>query len=573
LIPFLEHDDANRALMGSNMQRQAVPLLRTDSPLVGTGMEYKAAKDSGVVIIAKRAGIADRVTADEIIIKTDEGTLDKYKMLKFTRSNQGTCINQKPIIKKGDRIEADQIIADGPSTDNGELALGRNVLIAFMTWEGYNYEDAILISEKMVKEDYFTSIHIEEYECDARDTKLGPEEITRDIPNVGEDVLKDLDERGIIRVGAEVRPGDILVGKVTPKGETELTAEERLLRAIFGEKAREVRDTSLRVPHGEAGKIVDVKVFTRENGDELAPGVNQLVRCYIAQKRKISVGDKMAGRHGNKGVISRILPQEDMPFMPDGTPIEIVLNPLGVPSRMNIGQVLETHLGLAAKSLGRKLATPVFDGATEDDVYETLRIAGLQANGKTILYDGRTGMPFDNEITVGYMYVLKLAHLVDDKIHARSTGPYSLVTQQPLGGKAQFGGQRFGEMEVWALEAYGAAYTLQEILTVKSDDVVGRVKTYEAIVKGENIPEPGVPESFKVLIKELQSLCLDVKVLSEDDREIEIHEAEEDIVETAKELGIDIQGDVPVVEEVLEREETEEEFPEDALKEVEYDLE
>jgi DNA-directed RNA polymerase subunit beta len=573
LIPFLEHDDANRALMGSNMQRQAVPLLRTDSPLVGTGMEYKAAKDSGVVIIAKRAGIADRVTADEIIIKTDEGTLDKYKMLKFTRSNQGTCINQKPIIKKGDRIEADQIIADGPSTDNGELALGRNVLIAFMTWEGYNYEDAILISEKMVKEDYFTSIHIEEYECDARDTKLGPEEITRDIPNVGEDVLKDLDERGIIRVGAEVRPGDILVGKVTPKGETELTAEERLLRAIFGEKAREVRDTSLRVPHGEAGKIVDVKVFTRENGDELAPGVNQLVRCYIAQKRKISVGDKMAGRHGNKGVISRILPQEDMPFMPDGTPIEIVLNPLGVPSRMNIGQVLETHLGLAAKSLGRKLATPVFDGATEDDVYETLRIAGLQANGKTILYDGRTGMPFDNEITVGYMYVLKLAHLVDDKIHARSTGPYSLVTQQPLGGKAQFGGQRFGEMEVWALEAYGAAYTLQEILTVKSDDVVGRVKTYEAIVKGENIPEPGVPESFKVLIKELQSLCLDVKVLSEDDREIEIHEAEEDIAETAKELGIDIQGDVPVVEEVLEREETEEEFPEDALKEVEYDLE
>jgi DNA-directed RNA polymerase subunit beta len=573
LIPFLEHDDANRALMGSNMQRQAVPLLRTDSPLVGTGMEYKAAKDSGVVIIAKRAGIADRVTADEIIIKTDEGTLDKYKMLKFTRSNQGTCINQKPIIKKGDRIEADQIIADGPSTDNGELALGRNVLIAFMTWEGYNYEDAILISEKMVKEDYFTSIHIEEYECDARDTKLGPEEITRDIPNVGEDVLKDLDERGIIRVGAEVRPGDILVGKVTPKGETELTAEERLLRAIFGEKAREVRDTSLRVPHGEAGKIVDVKVFTRENGDELAPGVNQLVRCYIAQKRKISVGDKMAGRHGNKGVISRILPQEDMPFMPDGTPIEIVLNPLGVPSRMNIGQVLETHLGLAAKSLGRKLATPVFDGATEDDVYETLRIAGLQANGKTILYDGRTGMPFDNEITVGYMYVLKLAHLVDDKIHARSTGPYSLVTQQPLGGKAQFGGQRFGEMEVWALEAYGAAYTLQEILTVKSDDVVGRVKTYEAIVKGENIPEPGVPESFKVLIKELQSLCLDVKVLSEDDREIEIHEVEEDIAETAKELGIDIQGDVPVVEEVLEREETEEEFPEDALKEVEYDLE
>ncbi len=572
LIPFLEHDDANRALMGSNMQRQAVPLLRTDSPYVGTGMEYKAAKDSGVVVIAKRPGVAERVTADEVIIRTDEGSLNKYKLLKFTRSNQGTCINQKPIVNKGDRIEADQIIADGPSTDNGELALGRNVLIAFMTWEGYNYEDAILISEKLVKEDYFTSIHIEEYECDARDTKLGPEEITRDIPNVGEDVLKDLDDRGIIRVGAEVRPGDILVGKVTPKGETELTAEERLLRAIFGEKAREVRDTSLRVPHGEAGKIVDVKVFSRENGDELAPGVNQLVRCYIAQKRKISVGDKMAGRHGNKGVISRILPQEDMPFMPDGTPIEIVLNPLGVPSRMNIGQVLETHLGLAAKALGRKLATPVFDGATEDDVYETLSVAGLQSNGKTVLYDGRTGMPFDHEITVGYMYVLKLAHLVDDKIHARSTGPYSLVTQQPLGGKAQFGGQRFGEMEVWALEAYGAAYTLQEILTVKSDDVVGRVKTYEAIVKGENIPEPGVPESFKVLIKELQSLGLDVKVLSEDDEEIEIREVEEDITETAKELGIDIQGDTPV-EEVLEQEETEDEFPEDPLEEIDYDLE
>ncbi|HWJ04080.1 MAG TPA: DNA-directed RNA polymerase subunit beta, partial [Verrucomicrobiae bacterium] len=459
-------------------------------------------------------------------------------------------------------LEANQIIADGPSTDQGELALGRNVLIAFMTWEGYNYEDAILINEKLVREDYFTSIHIEEYECDARDTKLGPEEITRDIPNVGEDVLKDLDERGIIRVGAEVRPGDILVGKVTPKGETELTAEERLLRAIFGEKAREVRDTSLRVPHGEAGKIVDVKVFSRENGDELAPGVNQLVRVYIAQKRKISEGDKMAGRHGNKGVISRIMPEEDMPFMPDGTPIEIVLNPLGVPSRMNIGQVLECHLGWAAKKLGRKMATPVFDGATEEDVFETLKLAGLPANGKTVLYDGRTGIPFDNQITVGYMYMLKLAHLVDDKIHARSTGPYSLVTQQPLGGKAQFGGQRFGEMEVWALEAYGASYTLQEILTVKSDDVVGRVKTYEAIVKGENIPEPGVPESFKVLIKELQSLCLDVKVLSEDDQEIEIREAEEDITETAKELGIDIQGDVPV-QEGVESEPTDEEFPDD----------
>lgn len=543
LIPFLEHDDANRALMGSNMQRQAVPLLKTDSPYVGTGIEYKAAKDSGVVVVSKKPGAIERVSADEVVIRCDDGTLEKHKLLKFSRSNQGTCINQKPMVSKGERVEADQIVADGPSTDMGELALGRNVLVAFMTWEGYNYEDAILLSEKLVKEDYFTSIHIEEYECDARDTKLGPEEITRDIPNVGEDVLKDLDDRGIIRVGAEVRPGDILVGKVTPKGETELTAEERLLRAIFGEKAREVRDTSLRVPHGEAGKIVDVKVFSRENGDELAPGVNELVRVYIAQKRKISQGDKMAGRHGNKGVISRVLPVEDMPFMPDGTPIEIVLNPLGVPSRMNIGQVLETHLGWAAKKLGRKLATPVFDGATEDDVLETLVTAGLPNDGKTVLYDGRTGQPFDNKITVGYMYMLKLAHLVDDKIHARSTGPYSLVTQQPLGGKAQFGGQRFGEMEVWALEAYGAAYTLQEILTVKSDDVVGRVKTYEAIVKGENIPEPGVPESFKVLIKELQSLCLDVKVLSEDNQEIEIRERDEDISETAKELGIDIQGD------------------------------
>ncbi len=540
LIPFLEHDDANRALMGSNMQRQAVPLLRTDSPYVGTGMEYKTAKDSGVCAITKQAGVVERSTADQIIITHDDGTTEKHKLLKYSRSNQGTCINQRPIVRKGEIVEAGQIIADGPSTDHGELALGHNVLVAFMTWEGYNYEDAILISEKLVREDYYTSIHIEEYESDARDTKLGPEEITRDIPNVGEDVLKDLDERGIIRIGAEVRPGDILVGKVTPKGETELTAEERLLRAIFGEKAREVRDTSLRVPHGEAGKIVDVKVFTRENGDELSPGVNQLVRVYIAQKRKISVGDKVAGRHGNKGVISRIMRQEDMPFMPDGTPIEIVLNPLGVPSRMNIGQVLETHLGWAAKALGIRIATPVFDGATEDDIFETLQKAGLPPDGKTLLYDGRTGDPFDSKITVGYMYVLKLHHLVDDKIHARSTGPYSLVTQQPLGGKAQFGGQRFGEMEVWALEAYGAAYTLQEILTVKSDDVVGRVKTYEAIVKGENIPEPGIPESFKVLIKEMQSLGLDVRVLAADDREIEIHDTDEDITETAKELGIDL---------------------------------
>lgn len=561
LIPFLENDDANRALMGSNMQRQAVPLLRTDAPYVGTGMEYKAAKDSGVVVVAKNSGYVHRVTADDIVIKTDQGETDTYKLLKFTRSNQGTCMNQKPIVSHGDRVEAGDIIADGPSTDMGELALGRNVLVAFMPWEGYNYEDAILLSRKLVKEDYFTSIHIEEYECDARDTKLGPEEITRDIPNVGEDVLKDLDDRGIIRIGAEVRPGDILVGKVTPKGETELTAEERLLRAIFGEKAREVRDTSLRVPHGEAGKIVDVKVFSRENGDELAPGVNQLVRVYIAQKRKISEGDKMAGRHGNKGVVSRIMPEEDMPFMPDGTPIEIVLNPLGVPSRMNIGQILETHLGWAAKALGIRVATPVFDGATEEDVLETLKKAGLPENGKSILYDGRTGEPFDNPVTVGYVYMLKLAHLVDDKIHARSTGPYSLVTQQPLGGKAQFGGQRFGEMEVWALEAYGAAYTLQEILTVKSDDVVGRVKTYEAIVKGENVPEPGVPESFKVLIKELQSLGLDVKVLSEDDEEIEIKEVEEDVSEAAKELGIDIQGE-PTDEEPYEPAEEEEDTDE-----------
>ncbi|MGI6712031.1 MAG: DNA-directed RNA polymerase subunit beta [Bacillota bacterium] len=542
LIPFLEHDDANRALMGANMQRQAVPLLTTEAPIVGTGIEYKTARDSYVVELAENSGVVEKVTSNEIIIKTEKGFLEKHNLLKFQRSNQGTCMNQKPIVKKGQQVKKGQVIADGPSTDQGELALGRNVLVAFMTWEGYNYEDAILISKKLVKEDYFTSIHIEEYECDARDTKLGPEEITRDIPNVGEDILKDLDENGIIRIGAEVRPGDILVGKVTPKGETELTAEERLLRAIFGEKAREVRDTSLRVPHGESGKVVDVKVFSRENGDELAPGVNKLVRVYVAQKRKISVGDKMAGRHGNKGVVSRILPEENMPFLPDGTPVEIVLNPLGVPSRMNIGQVLECHLGWAAKTLGIHVSTPVFDGASEKDVENTLREAGLQTNGKTILYDGRTGEPFDNEVTVGYVYMLKLAHLVDDKIHARSTGPYSLVTQQPLGGKAQFGGQRFGEMEVWALEAYGAAYTLQEILTVKSDDVVGRVKTYEAIVKGENVPEPGVPESFKVLIKELQSLGLDVKVLSEEDEEIEIKEEEEDISETAKELGIDTLG-------------------------------
>jgi len=576
MIPFLENDDANRALMGANMQRQAVPLLKTQAPLIGTGMEFKAALDSGVVVLAKNAGEVAKVTANEIHIRTASGGLDTYKLLKYIRSNQGTCINQKPVVYKGEKVEKGGVLADGPSTDNGELALGYNVLVAFMPWEGYNYEDAILLSEKLVKEDIFTSIHIEEYECDARDTKLGPEEITRDIPNVAEEVLRDLDDRGIIRVGAEVRPGDILVGKVTPKGETELTAEERLLRAIFGEKAREVRDTSLRVPHGEAGKIVDVKVFSRENGDELPPGVNQLVRVYIAQKRKISEGDKMAGRHGNKGVVSRILPEEDMPFMPDGTPIQIVLNPLGVPSRMNIGQVLETHLGWAAATLGMKianmdigledklreggydlktygipkqygagvhLATPVFDGATEHEVFKTLKLAGLPAEGKSTLYDGRTGDAFDNPVTVGYVYMLKLAHLVDDKIHARSTGPYSLVTQQPLGGKAQFGGQRFGEMEVWALEAYGAAYTLQELLTVKSDDVVGRVKTYEAIVKGENVPEPGVPESFKVLIKELQSIGLDVKVLTEDAQEILIRESDEDIHETAKELELSIGGE------------------------------
>ena len=524
MIPFLEHDDVKRSLMGSNMQRQAVPLLMPEAPIVGTGMEYRAAKDSGTTVTAKNAGVVERVTAEEIVIRNSKDELDKYKLRKFKRTNGGTCINQRPVVVRGERVKEGDLIADGPSTKDGEMALGRNVLIAFTTWEGYNYEDAVLINERLVKEDVYTSIHIEEYDCECRDTKLGPEEITRDIPNVGDDGLKDLDENGIIRIGAEVRPGDILVGKVTPKGETELTAEERLLRAIFGEKAREVRDTSLRVPHGEGGTIVDIKVFTRDNSDELGPGVNQIIRCYIAQKRKISVGDKMAGRHGNKGVISRILPEEDMPFMPDGTPVDIVLNPLGVPSRMNLGQVLEVHLGMAAKALGWKVATPVFDGATDEEIRELLKEADLREDGKTTLYDGRTGDAFDHPVTVGVMYMLKLHHLVDDKIHARSTGPYSLVTQQPLGGKAQFGGQRFGEMEVWALEAYGAAYTLQEMLTVKSDDVVGRVKTYEAIVKGENVPEPGVPEGFKVLIKELQSLVLDVRLLSKDNQELELKE-------------------------------------------------
>ena len=578
LIPFLENDDANRALMGSNMQRQAVPLLVTDSPVVGTGMEYKTAKDSGICAIAKVGGIVERVSADEIVVRNDNSQRDVYKLIKYQRSNQSTCLNQKPIVDLGQRVEAGQIIADGASTCKGELALGKNPLIGFMTWEGYNYEDAVLLIEKLVQEDVYTSVHINEFEADARDTKLGPEEITRDIPNVGEDALKDLDERGIIRIGAEVRPNDILVGKVTPKGETELTAEERLLRAIFGEKAREVRDTSLRVPHGETGIVVDVKVFTRENGDDVGPGVNQLVRVYIAQKRKISVGDKMAGRHGNKGVVSRVLPVEDMPFLPNGRPLDIVLNPLGIPSRMNIGQVLETHLSLAAKALGWKISTPVFDGANEIDIMDTLEMANdyvntsweefsakwepllngdildeLYANrdhreewkgvalgrdGKVQLRDGRSGEPFDNRVTIGFMHYLKLHHLVDEKIHARSTGPYSLVTQQPLGGKAQFGGQRFGEMEVWALEAYGAAYTLQEILTVKSDDIVGRVKTYEAIVKGENIPEPGVPESFKVLLKELQSLALDIRVLREDQTEVEIKECIEDV----DDLNVNIDG-------------------------------
>ncbi|MBE6810964.1 MAG: DNA-directed RNA polymerase subunit beta [Ruminococcaceae bacterium] len=528
MIPFLENDDTNRALMGSNMQKQAVPLLKPENPIVATGMEYKAAVDSGVVVLAKRAGTVTYVSADIIKIRAKNGEIDEYNLIKFLRSNHGTCINQKPIVAVGDTVEEKDVIADGPATSNGEISLGRNALIGFMTWEGYNYEDAVLLNERLVREDIYTSIHIEEYEIECRDTKLGPEEITRDIPNVGDDALKDLDERGIIRVGAEVKAGDILVGKVTPKGETELTAEERLLRAIFGEKAREVRDTSLRVPHGEYGTIVDVKVFDRSNSSELSPGVNVVVRCYIAQKRKISVGDKMAGRHGNKGVVSRILPSEDMPFLPDGTPLDIVLNPLGVPSRMNIGQVLEVHLGYAAKALGWNIATPVFDGAHESDIRECFKMAGMSEDGKVQLYDGRTGEPFDNKVTVGYMYYLKLHHLVDDKIHARSTGPYSLVTQQPLGGKAQFGGQRFGEMEVWALEAYGAAYTLQEILTVKSDDVVGRVKTYEAIVKGQNVPKAGVPESFKVLIKELQSLGLDIHVLDKLGLEVDLKQTFDD---------------------------------------------
>ena len=570
MIPFLENDDANRALMGANMQRQAVPLVRREAPVIGTGVEYRAAKDSGAVVVAKNSGIAERVTADEIIIKREDGVKDRYKLLKFKRSNAGTCINQAPIINKGDQIQKGDVIADGPATDLGEIALGRNMFVAFMTWEGYNYEDAILINEKLVKEDRLSTIHIEEYECEARDTKLGPEEITRDIPNVGESAIKNLDDRGIIRIGAEVDSGDILVGKVTPKGETELTAEERLLRAIFGEKAREVRDTSLKVPHGEGGIIVDVKVFTRENGDDLSPGVNELVRCYIAQKRKIKVGDKMAGRHGNKGVISRILPQEDMPFTEDGTPLDIVLNPQGIPSRMNIGQVLEVHLGLAAKALGWYVATSVFDGAKESDIRQALVQAGYPEDGKLTLYDGRTGETFDNRITVGYMYMLKLHHLVDDKLHARSTGPYSLVTQQPLGGKAQFGGQRFGEMEVWALEAYGAAHILQEILTVKSDDVVGRVRAYEAIVKGENIPEPGIPESFKVLIKELQSLCLDVKVLTEEDQEIEVRESL-DADDTVGEFELDVIDNMNEVEQNHIIEEIDDEFIENEDEDEDID--
>jgi DNA-directed RNA polymerase subunit beta len=535
MIPFLENDDANRALMGANMQRQAVPLLRSEAPIVGTGMEYKAGTDSGVCILAEEDGIVMSVDARNIRVQYDSGRVQDFEVIKFLRSNQGTCINQRPIVSRGQRVKKGEVLADGPATENGEVALGKNALIGFMTWEGYNYEDAVLINEKIVRDDVYTSIHIEEYDTEARDTKLGPEEITRDIPNVGEDVLKYLDEDGIIQIGSEVKAGDILVGKVTPKGETELTAEERLLRAIFGEKAREVRDTSLRVPHGECGTVVDVKVFTRaDSRNELQPGVNKVVRVYLALKRKISVGDKMAGRHGNKGVISRILPMEDMPFLPDGTPLDIVLNPLGVPSRMNIGQVLEVHLGYAAKALGWKIMTPVFDGAHEQDIFQCLKDAGYSEDGKTWLVDGRTGERFDNPVTVGYMYYLKLHHLVDEKIHARSTGPYSLVTQQPLGGKAQFGGQRFGEMEVWALEAYGAAYTLQEILTVKSDDVVGRVKTYEAIVKGQNIPAPGIPESFRVLIKELQSLSLDVRVLNSDGEEIDIKQKfdeDEDIVD------------------------------------------
>ena len=537
MIPFLPNDDANRALMGANMQRQAVPLLRPEAPIIGTGMEHKICMDSEIVVLAEGDGEVTKVDATSISVKYDSGVTRDYKLVKFIRSNHTTCINQRPIVSVGERVHggdpakgiSPSVLADGPATEQGEIALGRNILVGFMTWEGYNYEDAVLLNERMVREDVYTSIHIEEYEIDSRDTKLGPEEITRDIPNVGEDALKDLDERGIIRIGAEVRSGDILAGKVTPKGETDLTAEERLLRAIFGEKAREVRDTSLKVPHGESGIIVDAKVFTREAGDELGPGVNQVVRVYIAQKRKVSVGDKMAGRHGNKGVVSRILPQEDMPFLPDGTPLDIVLNPLGVPSRMNIGQVLEVHLGYAAKTLGWKVATPIFDGANEQDIADTLQLAGLDPEGKSWLYDGRTGERFDNKVTVGYVYFMKLHHLVDDKIHARSTGPYSLVTQQPLGGKAQFGGQRFGEMEVWALEAYGASYTLQEILTVKSDDVTGRVHTYESIVKGHNVPKPGVPESFKVLVKELQALCLDIQVLDKDGNVIELKDDDDEM--------------------------------------------
>jgi DNA-directed RNA polymerase subunit beta len=527
-IPFLENDDSNRALMGANMQRQAVPLINPQAPFVGTGMEYKAAHDSGAALLCQNDGVVEYVDAKEIRVRRDNGALDKYEIIKFQRSNSGTCYNQRPIVALGDRVDVGETLADGPSMEKGEMALGQNVLVAFMTWEGYNYEDAVIMNERLVRDDVYTSIHIEEYESEARDTKLGPEEITRELPNVGEDALKDLDERGIIRIGAEVKDGDILVGKVTPKGMTELSAEERLLHAIFGEKAREVRDTSLRVPHGGGGIVHDVKIFTREAGDELSPGVNLLVRVYIVQKRKINEGDKMAGRHGNKGVVSRIMPEEDMPYMPDGTPVDIMLNPLGVPSRMNIGQVLELHLGMAARSLGIYVASPVFDGADEDDVWGTVAEAGMANDAKTILYDGRTGQPFDNRVSVGVMYYLKLSHMVDDKLHARSTGPYSLVTQQPLGGKAQFGGQRFGEMEVWALEAYGAAYTLQEILTYKSDDVVGRVKTYEAIVKGETIPRPGVPESFRVLVKELQALGLDMKVLDEAEEEIELRDMDEE---------------------------------------------
>src|ERR671919_382897 len=569
LIPFLEHDDANRALMGANMQRQAVPLLRSEAPLIGTGMEFRAAVDAGDVILSEKAGTVEEVSADEIVIRESDGNLRTYRLAKFRRSNQGTCINQKPAVGAGERVKRGQVIADGPCTEHGELALGKNLLVAYMPWEGHNYEDAIIISQRLVKDDVLTSIHIEEHEVDARDTKLGAEEINRDIPNVSEEILKDLDERGIVRIGAEVNPGDYLVGKVTPKGETELTPEERLLRAIFGEKAREVRDTSLKVPHGESGKVIGVRVFTREDGDELAPGVNQLVRVYVAQKRKISDGDKLAGRHGNKGVIAKILPDEDMPFLEDGTPVDIILNPLGVPSRMNLGQVLEAHLGWAAKqgfTLGKEshegpihIATPVFDGAREHEIKAALETSKpnkdgqrlVAEHGKAVLFDGLTGEPFEEPVAVGHIYIMKLLHLVDDKIHARSTGPYSMITQQPLGGKAQFGGQRFGEMEVWALQAYGAAYALQELLTIKSDDVTGRVKVYEAIVKGENIPEPGIPESFKVLIKEMQSLCLNVEVLSSDGTQIEMSDSDEDVFRAAEELGIDLSRREPSsVEEV-----------------------